>query len=108
MYGKNEHNRRRKNGSQPRPPKDFSIHDLFNGKNLDIVAAALLLTGKLKVDSVELYRGSPVVQVTLLGKFLTQEKNKSNALAEFLDENGDLTIDDIFEAFQQRLDKGDN
>lgn len=47
----------------------YSIHDLFKDKKLEIVAAALLLTGKLKVDSVEIFRDSPVVNVTLIGQY---------------------------------------
>ncbi|OLO39433.1 hypothetical protein BTR23_10105 [Alkalihalophilus pseudofirmus] len=85
---------------------ECSIQDLFKGKNLDLIAAALLLTGKLKVDSVELFRGSPVVVVTLLGKYLTTGNDKSNALADFLEENGDMTLDDVFDAFQKRMEKG--
>ncbi|WP_332628931.1 hypothetical protein [Halalkalibacter flavus] len=83
----------------------YNIQDLFTGKNLDIIAAALLLSGKLKVDAVELYRASPVVSVTLLGEFLTPGNDKSNALADFLKENGDMTLDDVFEAFQQRIEE---
>ncbi|MCL7749418.1 hypothetical protein [Halalkalibacter alkaliphilus] len=83
----------------------YNVQDLFTGKNLDIIAAALLLSGKLKVDAVELYRSSPVVTVTLLGEFLTPGNDKSNALADFLKENGDMTLDDVFEAFQQRIEE---
>jgi hypothetical protein len=86
--------------------QNYSIHDLFNeGKCLDIVAAALLLTGKLKVDSVEIFRGSPIISVTLLGKYLTCDKKKTNALLEFLEEHGDMTLDEVFEAFQKRIEK---
>ncbi len=114
MYQK--YNRKEKKANQLHrkhiPPKsertasDYTIQDLFKGKHLDIVAAALLLTGRLKVDAVELYRGSPVIAVTLLGKYLTTEKEKANALADFLEENGDMTIDDVFEALQKRMEKG--
>ncbi|WP_207707113.1 hypothetical protein [Heliorestis acidaminivorans] len=55
-------------GKNCRKITDYTTNDLFLGKNLDIVTAALLLTGKLKVDFVKLYRGSPAVSVELLGK----------------------------------------
>jgi len=89
---------------------DFCIQDLFKGKQLDIVAAALLLSGRLKVDSVELFRGSPAVNVTLIGKYITNGKEKANALADFLEENGDMTLDEVFEGLNKRIEKekGDN
>ncbi|WP_238457927.1 hypothetical protein [Alkalihalobacterium alkalinitrilicum] len=110
-YGNNEKLYQQSPNSEPsyskNPPiTECSIQDLFKGKNLDLIAAALLLTGKLKVDSVELFRGSPVVVVTLLGKYLTTGNDKSNALADFLEENGDMTLDDVFDAFQKRMEKG--
>lgn len=112
MYEEYTNNDKKQNKIPPnlKCPKisDFSIKDLFNGKYLDLVAAALLLTGRLKVDSVELYRGSPLVSVTLLGKYLTTEKEKANALTDFLEENGDMTLDDVFEAFQNRMEKEKN
>jgi hypothetical protein len=97
------------NPSNKKHPKTipYSIQDLFKGKNLDLIAAALLLSGKLKVDSVELYRGSPVIAVTLLGQYMTPSKSKQNALADFLEENGDMTLDDVFEALQKRMEKGE-
>ncbi len=83
----------------------YSLHDLLKGKNLDIVAAALLLSGKLKVDSVELFRGSPVIVVSLLGKYKTLENEKVSKITEFLADNGDMTLDDLFEAIKQRTQK---
>jgi len=86
--------------------QNIGIQDLLGGKQLEFVAAALLLTGKLQVDSVELFRGSPVINVNLVGKYTTKNNNKSNPLSDFLDQNGDMTIDDIFDAFKNKLDKG--
>lgn len=65
---------------------------------MEIVAAALLLTGKLKVDSVEIFRDSPVVNVTLIGQYKTLSKN-TNKMVDFIDENGDMTLNEIVEAF---------
>ncbi|MDD4036118.1 MAG: hypothetical protein PHS45_02210 [Bacilli bacterium] len=106
---KNNNNNQLPPTSKCPPFPDFSIQDLFiKGKCLDIVAAVLLLTGKLKVDSVEIFRGSPIVSVTLLGKYLTCDEEKTNALLDFLEENGDMTLDDVFEALQTRMEKERN
>lgn len=96
-----------KKKSSPSPFTSFTLHDLLKDKHLEIVTAALLLSGKLKVDSVQLFRGSPIIQVNLLGQFISQgaSSDKSNALAKFLEDNGDMTIDDIIDAFQKRMKK---
>lgn len=101
MYN-NRYMRQRNNKQQ----QNFSMEDLFKNKNLELVAAALLLSGRLKVDSVELFRSAPTVNVTLIGKYLTANNNKTNALVDFLDEHGDMTIDDIFDAFQTKMQQG--
>ena len=72
---------------------------------MEIIAASLLLLGKLKVDSVLLYRNSPTVTVTLVGAFQKESKN-NNKMADFLNENGDITIDEIFDGIQKRMNKG--
>jgi hypothetical protein len=103
----NNGNYSRGNGnSMPQNFQNIGIQDLLGGKQLEFVAAALLLTGKLQVDSVELFRGSPVINVNLIGKYTNQNNNKSNPLSDFLDQNGDMTIDDIFDAFKNKVDKG--
>ncbi|WP_252503844.1 hypothetical protein [Sporosarcina sp. Marseille-Q4943] len=83
----------------------YTLNDLLKGKDLEIIAASLLLLGKLKVDSVELYRNSPSVSVTLIGAFQNDSKN-NNKMADFLNENGDITIDEIFDGIQQRMNRG--
>lgn len=94
-----------KHGSDPFA--NYTLQDLLKGKRLEIITAALLLSGKLKVDAVTFFRGSTVIQVGLLGQLNQKGSNnnnsKSNALADFLAENGDLTIDDIIAAFQKRM-----
>lgn len=83
----------------------YTLNDLLKGKDLEIIAASLLLLGKLKVDSVQLYRNSPTVTVTVIGAFQNESKN-NNKMADFLNENGDITIDEIFEGIQKRMNKG--
>lgn len=93
-------------GKIPKSMQGITLEDLIKGKQLDWVAAALLLTGKLKVDSVGLFRDSPAVTVTLLGKFGDETNDdKSNDLVDFLDKNGDMTIDHVFSAFQKRMER---
>ncbi len=84
----------------------YTLGDLLKGKDLEIVAASLLLLGKLKVDSVQLFRDKPVISVTLLGEFKHLNDNKVNEMADFLEKNGDLTLDEVFEGIKRRMDKG--
>ena len=70
----------------------YTLHDLLKGKDLDIIAASLLLLGKLKVDSVQLYRDSPTISVTLIGQYQSVKEDKSENMANFLDNNGDMTL----------------
>ena len=83
----------------------YTLHDLLKGKDLDIIAASLLLIGKLKVESVQLFRNSPAITVTLLGRYRNLEDDKSENMAEFLDKNGDMTLDEVFEALSKRMNK---
>jgi len=87
--------------------EDISVQDLLRGKQLEIVTAALLISGKLKVDVISVFRDSPVISVNLLGQFRTKPNgsDKSKALAQFLEENGDMTIDDIIDAISKRMNK---
>ncbi len=84
---------------------NYSIQDLFQDKKLDIVAAALLLTGKLKVDSVEMFRGSPTVNVTLVGKYKTKDNKRVNNMVDFMDENGDITLNEVIEAMSHVMNQ---
>lgn len=88
-----------------RANQSYSISDLLKGNDLDIVAASLLLLGKLKVSSVQLYRGQPVVEVTLVGEFKSTDNQKGNAMADFLEQNGDMTLDDVFDGIRRQINK---
>jgi hypothetical protein len=83
----------------------YTLGDLLKGKDLEIVAASLLLLGKLKVDSVQLFRDKPVISVTLLGEFKNLNDRKVDEMTEFLEKNGDMTIDEIFEGLKKRMNK---
>jgi len=84
----------------PNQHNHFSMKDLFKNKNAEFVTAILLLSGRLKVDSVELFRSQPVVTVTLVGKYVTSNDDESYALVDFLDKHGDMAIDDIINALK--------
>lgn len=83
----------------------YTLNDLLKGRDLEIVAASLLLLGKLKVDSVQLYRDQPVIAVSLLGEFKKINHKKVNEMTDFLDKNGNLTLDEIFEGIKKHMDK---
>lgn len=83
----------------------YTIQDLLKGKDLEIIAASLLLLGKLKVESVVLFRDSPSIGVSLIGKYRSPNDDKSNNMADFLEQNGDMTIDDVFDALSKRMNK---
>ncbi|WP_203247043.1 hypothetical protein [Sporosarcina beigongshangi] len=83
----------------------YTLNDLLKGKDLEIVAATLLLLGKLKVESVELFRNEPVIAVSLLGEFKKINGRKVDEMAEFLERNGDMTIDEIFEGIKKRMNR---
>lgn len=98
MYNQ-EHNQNRRHSN-------YTLNDLLKGKDLEIVAASLLLLGKLKVDSVQLYRNQPVIVVSLLGQFNKLNDQKINDMANFLEQNGDMTLDEVFEGIKKRMNKG--
>lgn len=93
------------NQFQKKPNSKYTVQDLLRGKDLDIIAASLLLLGKLKVESVQLFRNSPTITVTLLGKYRSTPDDKVNNMADFLEQNGDMTMDDVFDALNKRMNK---
>lgn len=88
--------------------QDFNLQQLLEGNQLELITIALLLTGKLKVDAVGMFRDNPVVTVTLLGKFHTSEKEDSNNLLDFLSLHEDEKINDILNTLNEHLQKGDD
>ena len=80
------------------------LTDIMQSKKPELVIVALLLSGKLKFDSVELFREASLV-VSLVGAFKGADTDRVNQMVDFLDENGDITIDEIFDAFQQKMQK---
>lgn len=92
---KNKQNKRSKKNQQNGFP-------IFQGnKKLELVVAALLITGKLKVDSIQLYTDSSLF-VSLVGKFKTTNDDTVNKLVDFMNENGDITLNDIMAALKKK------
>lgn len=100
----------RRNGkSNKGSTKTNAANTLLNGnlkgKNLEIIVAALLASGKLRVDAVTLFREATLV-VELTGKYKTLQNMTStntDKLVDFMNQNGDMTLDDVMQAFQKRI-----
>ncbi|WP_434750036.1 hypothetical protein [Paenibacillus amylolyticus] len=101
----------RRNGkSNKGSKKTNAANNLLNGnlkgKQLELIVAALLVSGKLRVDAVTLFREATLV-VELVGQYKTLQKvepSNSDKLVQFLDETGrDMTLNDVIQAFQQRV-----
>lgn len=95
-------NKKGKSCKNPETPS--FIEQLMKSKKLEFIAAALLLSGELIVDSVELDRRGGVV-VSLLGAFKTKDTQKVQDLTSFLENNKDMTLDEVFTAFKNQLKK---
>ncbi|GIO05107.1 hypothetical protein J31TS6_11350 [Brevibacillus reuszeri] len=94
------------NGKRKQTTNGSSISHCLNGNNLEFLVAVLLLTGKLRVDSVQLFRQATMI-VSLTGKYITlgdvSNENVDNML-KFLNENGNMTVDDIIHALKKKMD----
>lgn len=108
--GKNGNgNGNRKSKSPQRSKKNglnsnSAIFSALQGKNVEVLVAALLLTGKLNVDSVTLYRQATLF-LGLTGKYKTLASTPSNVdnMVKFLNDNGNMTLDQVIQAFSQKV-----
>ncbi|BCG60204.1 hypothetical protein [Paenibacillus sp. URB8-2] len=92
---------KRKNSSSKKQTKASGLQGC---KGLELTVAALLLTGKLKVDSVQLYTDASLV-ISLVGKYKTlSDLSDSNVdkLVSFMNDNGGLTLNDLMEALKKK------
>ena len=92
-------NKRRTKKSTQKQNKSVQIFQ--DDKKLELVVAALLITGKLKVDSIQLYTDASLF-VSLVGKFKSSNDDSINKLVDFMNENGDITINDIMAALKKK------
>jgi hypothetical protein len=85
---------------QPANPKKQSP------KGLEFAVAALLLTGKLKVDSVQMFTDASLL-VSLVGKYKSLGNlsgSNVDKLVSFLDDNSSLTLNEIMAALKKKSD----
>lgn len=90
-------NKTKKNGPS------LSLLPSFNGQRLEWIVAALLLSGKLRVDSVQLFRQATMF-ISLTGKYKTLA-NQSNVenMIKFLNDNGNMTLDEMLQALKKKI-----
>ncbi len=105
---KKQANNRSSNGAEKKDQAKVqsALLPCLNGRSLELIVASLLLTGKLRVDAVQLFRQATMI-VSLTGKYLTLDdlnnKNVDNML-KFLNDNGNVTVDEIFQAFKKKME----
>ncbi|MFB0830642.1 hypothetical protein ACEU2D_13595 [Brevibacillus laterosporus] len=94
------------NAKKKQSTNNSSILHCMNGNNLELIVAALLLTGKLRVDAVQLFRQATMI-VSLTGKYVTLgDLNNTNvdSMLKFLNDNGNITVDEIIQALKKKMD----
>jgi|SRR5699024_5859285 len=91
----NKHNNKNQNDNN-------TLNYILQSKKPELVIVALLLSGRLKFDSVQLFREASLI-VSLVGAFNQINTGRVNQVVDFLDENGDLTIDEILQAFKRKV-----
>ncbi|OAB44191.1 hypothetical protein [Paenibacillus glacialis] len=90
------------NKSSKNSKKNESILDSLQGNNIEIIVAALLVTGKLRVDAVQLFRQATMI-VSLVGQYNTLKKmdnSNVNNLIDFINNNGNLTLDELIQGIR--------
>jgi hypothetical protein len=92
----------KKTGVKKQPPNPKAQ----SPKGLEFAVAALLLTGKLKVDSIQMFTDASLL-VSLVGKYKSLNPlSESNVdkLVSFLDDNSSLTLNEIMTALKKKAD----
>lgn len=78
---------------------------LNKNKGLEATVAALLLTGKLRVDSFQVFRDASLV-VGLVGKYNTlngSANNNVDKIVSFMNENSGITVSDLMDAVKKKI-----
>lgn len=85
----------------------YTAADLLLGRNIEIIAAALLITGKMRVRFVTIHREEPRVDALISGNLIQPNSGNSNMniMKNFLKDNGDMTVNEIVEAIDQRINE---
>ncbi|MEK5463630.1 hypothetical protein [Paenibacillus sp. FSL M7-0896] len=93
-------------GKKPAAKKTPSSSKTQTPKGLEFAVAALLLTGKLKVDSIQMYTDASMF-VSLVGKYKTLSdlsNDNVDKLVSFLDNNSSLTLNEIMAALKKKAE----
>lgn len=99
--GKNK--KQQNNSSKKNKTSNSTVLDSLQGHNLEFIVAALLVTGKLRVDAVQIFREATLI-VSLVGQYNTLKKmdNTNNAnmnnLIDFINNNANLTVAELVQA----------
>ena len=105
MPSSSKHKTRSKNNIKNNRNGGASILNAVSGNRLELLVAALLVTGKLRVDSVQLFRQATMI-VSLTGKYntLANQTNVDN-LIKFLNDNGNMTLDEMLQALKKKMEQ---
>lgn len=93
-------NNKQQNNSTKKKTTKSTILGSLQGNNLEFIVAALLITGKLRVDAVQLFREATMI-VSLVGQYNTLKKiNNTNVddLINFINNNANLTLNELVQA----------
>ncbi|SDI46337.1 hypothetical protein [Natribacillus halophilus] len=82
----------------------YNTLDLLRERNIEIITAALLVTGKLRVNFVSVFRDEPTIEVVATGDFPSLN-NDNQVIDHFIKENGDMTVSDLMEKINERLNQ---
>ncbi|MED4586102.1 hypothetical protein [Brevibacillus choshinensis] len=99
-------NKSSNNAKEKQSTNSSSNLHCLNGNNLELIVAVLLLTGKLRVDAVQLFRQATMI-VSLTGKYITLgdlSNNNVDNMLKFLNDNGNMTVDEIIEGLKKKMD----
>lgn len=96
--GKNK--KQQNNSTKKKKTTNSTILGSLQGNNLEFIVAALLITGKLRVDAVQLFREATMI-VSLVGQYNTLKKMNNtnvNDLINFINNNANLTLNELIQA----------
>lgn len=90
------------NGNGNGKKKEQRNNSAFKEESAEFIIIALLLADQLRFESILVDREGTVA-ITLKGKVKRKNEDAAKKIADFLEENGEMTIDDAIEGLRQRL-----
>ncbi|KQL43982.1 hypothetical protein AN963_21285 [Brevibacillus choshinensis] len=103
---KQSNNKSSGNAKEKQSTNSSSNLHCLNGNNLELIVAVLLLTGKLRVDAVQLFRQATMI-VSLTGKYITLgdlSNNNVDNMLKLLNDNGNMTVDEMIQGLKNKMD----